>query len=314
MKRSGSDWWKLYHDDFWESEVVLLAEPDVAAVYLFLLGIQAKHGELPGDVRAVRALCSRFSDELWARAWAVLESCFPLTGDGSRANTRQASLLSEVDRERSLARARQRAARKERERGPLSRARHANVTPRRHADVTLERRGEERRGEIPSPPERGSAPVADAPAPQAEPVNGHATATASPPKPPRAVPDTPHHQTIDRWCKAYREAVGEDYVVQAKDAAAVKTMLRSHTPDRILEQAQRLLYCESAFHAEHRTLAWLSAKWNEIGQLAHANSLRLEGNGAKVVREAARAEASGQRPGILDWIENDEPKRLNGAH
>jgi len=172
-------------------------------------------------------------------------------------------------------------------------------TRARASDSEIRVRSQSQKSESSSPSEREIEPVADAPAPL--------------PKKPRSIPSTDHHQTIARWCDAYRDSQGESYDVQVKDAAAVKAMLKKHTPDEILAQADKLLFCESAFHAEHRTLSWLSAKWNEIGQLARANSLRLEGSGSKVVREAARMEASGARPLALDFLEeNHNQKQITG--
>ena len=129
MKRSGSDYWKKYHDDFWDSPDVLAMTPAEAAVFDFLLGLQNKYGSLPADPKSVAALCSRFPNFLrWY--WPKLERLFPLDATGShRANPRQARETAQIDEKRAAD-----AARKQAER--LRKAEEKEARGRREVDAT----------------------------------------------------------------------------------------------------------------------------------------------------------------------------------
>lgn len=99
MKRSGSDYWKLYHDDFWDDEEVLPLNEAECGIYLYLLGLQAKHGSLPGSQAALDAIGRRFRS--WPKAWPKLAKFFPIGDDGMRRNPRQAFENAETDEKRS---------------------------------------------------------------------------------------------------------------------------------------------------------------------------------------------------------------------
>lgn len=141
MKRTGSDWWKLYHDDFWDDEHVLKLSAAQAGVYLFLLGLQAKHGKLPEDPESVALLCRRFWKRRteWDALWAVLARFFP-TSDTLRArfNPRQAFELTEIEADRGKETGRK--ARWRASQAGLSR----DCPGGTNADVPGERRGEEK--------------------------------------------------------------------------------------------------------------------------------------------------------------------------
>lgn len=100
MKRSGSDYWKLYHDDFFDDERVLPLSAAEVGIYLWLLGLQAKHGSLPGSDAALAAMGRRWGRD-WGKAWPKLAKFFPINDSGNRENHRQAFELSEVDASRS---------------------------------------------------------------------------------------------------------------------------------------------------------------------------------------------------------------------
>lgn len=111
-KRSGSDWWKFHHDDFWDSEFVMEAADSAALAYVFLLGMQSKHGGLPGKDSAVLLMLGRRWGPKQARAiWETLGPRFPLCEDGKRRDARQHRDVLATDRQRELSR-----KRKERER------------------------------------------------------------------------------------------------------------------------------------------------------------------------------------------------------
>lgn len=131
---TGLGWWQLEHERFWCSETVLrlAREPEIVAVYLFLLGEQNARGSLPGDPAMVRVIAARFDliEGLWERAWKALEARFPVDQDGLRRNPVQAEKLAAVGHAREGARLRQEEHRKRLRGDPAraSRTRHRDVT------------------------------------------------------------------------------------------------------------------------------------------------------------------------------------------
>lgn len=139
MKRSGSDYWALHHDDFWDAEEVLRMKPAVKAAFLFLLGLQAKHGSLPVDPRTIAALAAPHFPNFLRWYWPTLEQHFPIEVrdgvDQGRRNPRQARETDSIDARRGDDAAKKRLQRAKKATCP------EDVPPRE------ERRGEERREE-----------------------------------------------------------------------------------------------------------------------------------------------------------------------
>lgn len=154
MKRTGSDYWKLYHDDFWDDPDVLPLSEGEAGIYVYLLGIQAKHGYLPGSDGALDAIGRRF--KTWPKVWPKLQKFFPIEEDGHRRNPRQAFELSEIDAKREKAtdrKSRYRASKRQLSTGTgtgQGRGRDGDVPQVSH-DRGEERREEEKRISPPPP-------------------------------------------------------------------------------------------------------------------------------------------------------------------
>ncbi len=81
-----------------------------------------------------------------------------------------------------------------------------------------------------------------------------------------AVPSGDHQHAIKLWCSFYKKLVGEDYVVTAKDGAAVKALLKAGlTPEGIIDLARKARSLGDPFLAKQAvTLAGLRGSLNPI--------------------------------------------------
>ena len=283
----------FYPADWLASAAVRRMSRAARGSYIDLLAIQWRHGSIPEDGPEVARVLGvhRTEVEEWLQEeWPLLAEKFPVGPDGSRRNPR-------LERERAAALRRKEEASVHGKKGNATRwGSGGDRNP-----IATQRSGGDRYSPSPSPIEEHSPSESGAAAPPA--------------KKTRAQSSSLHQRAIDFWCRRYQDTQGDKYEVQAKDAAAVKRMLARHTPQELAERAEKLLGCEDPFHAGHRTLAWLESRWNEIGQLERAHSLRLEGTGSKVVREAAREVASGHLPGVLDFLNQpaQQERQLEGG-
>lgn len=273
MKRSGSDYWKLYHDDFFDDERVLPLSAAEVGIYLWLLGLQAKHGSLPGSDAALAAMGRRWGRD-WGKAWPKLAKFFPINDSGNRENPRQAFELSEVDASRSKEtgrKARWRKLQKELSTGTsagqgrgqdgdgdaLSRTRGEE----RREDETRreETRGEETDGQSPSLSRAQRAEPK--PRVSAEPSNS-ATRLIS-----------------DFWCDRFLKIRGAKYVWQGgKDGALLARLLKATGGDvaEIQRRAERFL--TDPFWSE-------KADWSKFCSQYNA----MAGNGKPVEDEFEKA-------------------------
>lgn len=256
MKRSGSDYWKLYHLDFWEDPDVLPLSEGEAGIYLYLLGVQAQQGALPGSKEALDAIGRRFRS--WSKAWPKLEKFFPLDADGLRRNARQTFELAEVDAKRAKA-----SDRKSRFRA--SRRGVSTGTGRgQDADVpSMSRpRGEETREEKrrPVPTEQEAPPPATPPSPRA----------------PRA-PSGVVQGIIAAWQAEFLAATGEAYVLHPGDAPAVAALAKragAVTPQDARTRARMLLGAQDAFWLTNRNLRTLATRWSDVASIPVADAAR----------------------------------------
>jgi hypothetical protein len=83
-------WMPLYGEDFFDAEVVELADPDAEALYLRLLWYQWRRGGIPTDPATIGKLVPGKYARRFRALWKQIERCFPIAGD-HRENPRCAS-------------------------------------------------------------------------------------------------------------------------------------------------------------------------------------------------------------------------------
>lgn len=239
MKRSGSDYWPLYHDDFWDDpEVLALSEREQLA-YLFLLGLQWKHGSLPASEDAIALMCRRFRG--WPKLWQTLAKFFPSCTDGTRSNKRLAFEAEEIESKRANENSRK--ARWRTKKQGLSTSPSRGTETRGH-DA---RRGEEKRGEE---------------------KRGEASASARG----KRAPSGRVQEFVAEWQEAYREHEGREYVMHAGDGpgvAAFEKRAKSVTVSEFRSTACALLECADLpnvdpFWVTNRNLRTLCSRWSDV--------------------------------------------------
>lgn len=231
MKRSGSDYWPLYHDDFWGDPEVLKLNANGKALYLFLLGLQWKYGSIPADPRPLIYGFAPGELRLLSR---VLDAHFALNIDGTRTNHRLRMEMDRVEENRAGARSRAEKSR----------------------DVRARNRTEERRGE-----EKRVEEVEEAtPPPAAQRPRRVVEINAEP---------TPHVQVREFFCAAFERLKGTKYAFAGgKDGKHVKTLLDvSHAAGNVAEVQRRAeaLFADAWANSESRVpdLGMLVARWNK---------------------------------------------------
>lgn len=236
LKRSGSDYWPLYHDDFWDDPIVLAMGEREQLAYLFLLGLQWKHGGLPASDKALSVMCSRFY--AWPKLWRSLAHLFPkCEQSGLRVNARLRFEASEVDAKR-LGSSSRKARWRAQKRGLSQECPMGQVQ-----GVPPLRRGEEKRGEETSPSEKADR------APRAT---------------PRKLATGPEAEVVRAFEAVFLERLGTAYQHQgAKDGAAVKALLgfTAGDPAKVVERIP--VFFADAWRRERASLAMFRAKWNE---------------------------------------------------
>ncbi len=255
MKRTGSDWWKLYHDDFWDDEHVLKLSAAQAGVYLFLLGLQAKHGKLPEDPESVALLCRRFWKRRteWDALWAVLERFFP-TSDALRArfNPRQAFELTEIEADRGKETGRK--ARWRASQAGLSR----DCPGGTNADVPVERRGEEKRGDK----KRGEESSPRAKRTRDKPVQTHARKLVS-----------------DYWCGAFQRARSAPYAWQGGTDGGHLTRVLALAQDDVAEVQRRIdRFLADPFWQPKADFGKFVGQWNAMAGTQSRSILEIIAN------------------------------------
>lgn len=257
MKRSGSDYWKKYHDDFWDDPDVLRMTPAQAGVYDFLLGIQAKHGKLPVDPRSIAALCARFPNFIrWY--WPVLEKHFPIahreeceaaaTGlrcacDLGRRNPRQAREVDAIDARRG-----DDAAKKRLERANKAGCPKDIPPPEKRREEEI--REEETRQDM--PPAEASANKSRSPKRQK-------------PKTERAPATGPEAEIIQAFEAAFLAKRKATYAFEGgKDGSAVKRLLAfaGGDPRAVIDRIP-LLFADE-WYGPKATLSMFVMAWNKL--------------------------------------------------
>lgn len=84
------------------------------------------------------------------------------------------------------------------------------------------------------------------------------------------MPETDHHLLIRLWDEGFKAHFGFKYLFSAADAAAVKRVLKVHTPEKVMEMAEAAWAVKSErpfWHCFHmsRSLLKFVAAINEIG-------------------------------------------------
>lgn len=259
MKRSGSDYWKLYHDDFFDDELVLPLSAAEVGIYLWLLGLQAKHGSLPGSDAALAAMGRRWGRD-WGKAWPKLAKFFPTNDSGNRENPRQAFELSEVDASRSKQTSRK--ARWRDQKRALSTGTSAGQGRGQDwdGDALSRTRGEERREEERREEEtRQDMPPAEASA------NKSRAPKRQKPKTERAPATGPEAEIIQAFEAAFLAKRKATYAFEGgKDGSAVKRLLAfaGGDPRAVIDRIP-LLFADE-WYGPKATLSMFVMAWNKL--------------------------------------------------
>lgn len=236
MKRTASDYWPLYHDDFWDDpEVLALSEREQLA-YLFLLGLQWKHGSLPGSDAQLALMCRRFRG--WPKLWQTLAKFFPSCTDGTRSNNRLAFELEEIENRR--AKSSDRKARwRTKKQGLSTSPSHGTETQGNAARRGEEKKREETRGEEKPPRARRT----------------------------RDKPAVTHDRRLvsDYWCGAFQRAREAPYAWEGgKDGDALTRVLKAAGGDVAEVQRRIDKFLADGFWSGKADFGKFVSQWNAM--------------------------------------------------